>query len=175
MTKPTKWVCAQQRLRSAWASAHSDQSSLCAQWVAKDPSFFHVDSEDSDQTGRMPRPIWVFTGHTVTLLVLSWGGSYHLLEWNWQCYEKTLFQLGKTFLEKWSPCSFFTCVTEAGRELILVSMSTCLIHIFFVLFDHLSFSYSSNDSKNHPVKVFNCVFESLRPVKIKTSLLSYRD
>ena len=26
MTKPTKWVCAQQRLRSAWASAQSDQS-----------------------------------------------------------------------------------------------------------------------------------------------------
>ena len=26
MTKPTKWVCAQRRLRSAWASAQSDQS-----------------------------------------------------------------------------------------------------------------------------------------------------
>ena len=25
-------------------------SSLCAQWVAKDPSFLHADSEDSDQT-----------------------------------------------------------------------------------------------------------------------------
>ena len=29
-------------------------SSLCAQWVAKDPSFLHADSEDSDQTGRCP-------------------------------------------------------------------------------------------------------------------------
>ena len=48
-------MCAQQRLRSAWASAQSDQSSLCAQWVAKDPSFLHTDSEDSDETGRMPR------------------------------------------------------------------------------------------------------------------------
>ena len=57
MTKPTKWVCAQRRLRSAWASAQSDQSSLCAQWVAKDPSFLYADSEDSDQTGR--------TGHFV--------------------------------------------------------------------------------------------------------------
>ena len=27
------------------------------QWVAKDPSFLHADSEDSDQTGRMPRLI----------------------------------------------------------------------------------------------------------------------
>ena len=41
--------------RSAWASSQSDQSSLCTQWVAKDPSFLHADSKDSDQTGRMPR------------------------------------------------------------------------------------------------------------------------
>ena len=34
-------------------------------------------SEDSDQTGRMPRLIWVFAGRTVTLLVLSRGGSYY--------------------------------------------------------------------------------------------------
>ena len=39
------------------------ESSLCAQWVAKDTSFLHADSEDSDQTGRMPMLIWVFTGH----------------------------------------------------------------------------------------------------------------
>ena len=30
MTEPTKWVCAQQRLRSAWASTQSDQSLHCA-------------------------------------------------------------------------------------------------------------------------------------------------
>ena len=29
MTKPTKWLCAQRRLRSAWASAQSDQSLCC--------------------------------------------------------------------------------------------------------------------------------------------------
>ena len=29
MTKPTKWVCAQRRLRSAWASAQSEQSLHC--------------------------------------------------------------------------------------------------------------------------------------------------
>ena len=33
------------------------ESSLCAQWVAKDPRFFRADSEASDQTGRMPRLI----------------------------------------------------------------------------------------------------------------------
>ena len=53
MTKPTKWLCTQLRLRSAWASAQSDQSSLCAQWIAKDSGFLNADSENSDQTGWM--------------------------------------------------------------------------------------------------------------------------
>ena len=57
-------------IRPVWS-----ESSLCAQWVAKDPGFLHADREDSDQTGRMPRLIWVFAGRTVILLVLSWGGS----------------------------------------------------------------------------------------------------
>ena len=39
-----------------------DQSSLCAQWVAKDPRFLQADSEDSDQTGQMPELIRVFAG-----------------------------------------------------------------------------------------------------------------
>ena len=64
MTKPTKWLCAQRRLGcSGWS-----ESSLCTQWVAKDPGFLHVDSEDSDQTGRMPRLIRVFAGRIATLL-----------------------------------------------------------------------------------------------------------
>ena len=58
-------------IRPVWS-----ESWLCTQWVAKDPSFLHADSEDSDQTGRMPRLIWVFAGRTVTLLVLSCRGSY---------------------------------------------------------------------------------------------------
>ena len=65
MTKPTKLLCTQRRLRSAWAFAQSDQSLRCALiWVAKDPSFLHADSKDSDQTGWMPRLIWVFAGCT---------------------------------------------------------------------------------------------------------------
>ena len=54
MTKPTKW-----HIPPVWS-----ESSLCAQWVAKDPRFLHADSEDSDQTERMPRLIWVFAGRT---------------------------------------------------------------------------------------------------------------
>ena len=40
------------------------ESSLCAQWVAKDPSFLHVDSKDFDQIGRMPQLISVFAVRT---------------------------------------------------------------------------------------------------------------
>ena len=58
-------------IRPVWS-----ESSLFAQLVAKDPRFLHADSKDSDQTGRMPRPIWVFAGRLVILLVLSWGGSF---------------------------------------------------------------------------------------------------
>ena len=38
------------------------ESLQCTPWVAKDPRFLHVDSEDSDHTGWMPRLIWVFAG-----------------------------------------------------------------------------------------------------------------
>ena len=50
------------------------ESSLCTLWVAKDPLFLHADSEDSDQTLRMPRLIWVFAGHTGHFVgfVLQW-------------------------------------------------------------------------------------------------------
>ena len=59
-------------IRLVWS-----ESSLCAHGVAKGPRFLHADSKDSDQTGRMPRLIWVFAGRTLILLVLSWGGSYN--------------------------------------------------------------------------------------------------
>ena len=61
-------------IRPVWS-----ESSLCAQWVAKDPRFLHADSEDSDQTGRMPRLIWVFAGGTLIFLVLSCHGSFCII------------------------------------------------------------------------------------------------
>ena len=69
-------------IRPVWS-----EPSLCAQWVAKGPSFLHADSKDSDQTGRMPRMIWVFAGRTVILLVLSWCGSF---------FEVTMLKTGLT-------------------------------------------------------------------------------
>ena len=53
--KTNKMTCDPSEDRSACASAQSDQFTLCAQWMAQDSMFLHEDSEDSDQTGRMPR------------------------------------------------------------------------------------------------------------------------
>ena len=59
-------------IRPIWSesslSAWRKLGSLATHWVH---------SEDSDQTGRMPRLIWVFAGRTVILLVLSCRGSNH--------------------------------------------------------------------------------------------------
>ena len=58
------------------------ESLQCAQWVAEDPRFLHADSEDTDQTwqtGQMPRLIWVFAGCTchfvgfVMMLLIYWN------------------------------------------------------------------------------------------------------
>ena len=68
-------VCPAKTQISLGISPVWSKSSPCMQWVAKDPSFLHADSEDSVQTGRMPRLIWVFAGHAATLLVLSCHGS----------------------------------------------------------------------------------------------------
>ena len=96
MTKPTKWHVRPAKtqvsldIRPVWS-----ESSLCTQCVAKGPSFLHADSEDSDQTGRMPRLIWVFAGrrcHFVGFVVM-WLIYYHCnailvatIKWDISCY-----------------------------------------------------------------------------------------
>ena len=63
VTKPAKWSVRPAKtqislgIHPVWS-----ESSQCAQWVAKDPLLFHAHSKDSDQTGQMPRLIWVFAG-----------------------------------------------------------------------------------------------------------------
>ena len=76
MTKPTKWHVRPAKtqislgIRPVWSksslSAWRKLGFLATHWAH---------SKDSDQTGRMPRLIWVFAGRTVTLLVLSCHGS----------------------------------------------------------------------------------------------------
>ena len=62
------------------------ESSLSAQWVAKDQSFLHVESEDSDQTGQMPRLIWVFTGRTCHFVCFVMSGL-KFLNYSTICFQ----------------------------------------------------------------------------------------
>ena len=70
VTKPAKWQYAQRRLRSAWASAQSDQRLRFALngWLRIQAFFMRT-------TKTLIRLIWVFAWRTTTLLLLSWGGS----------------------------------------------------------------------------------------------------
>ena len=70
-TKPTKWLRAQQRLRSAWASDQSDQSLRCPL-----NSFLHVDSKDSDQTDLSLR--WAHTHFVIPPTLKKLTGHGHV-------------------------------------------------------------------------------------------------
>ena len=64
-TKPTKWYVRPAKTQiSLGIGPVWSESSLCTLRVANDPRFLHADNEDSDQTARMPRLIWVFAGCT---------------------------------------------------------------------------------------------------------------
>ena len=143
MTKPTKWVCAQRRLESAWASAQSDQCLCCAlSWVAKNPSFLHADSEDSDQLRQMPRLIRVLARRSLILLVLSCRGSFHeflwqfmLVKWLFFCFLFMVYVLLRVVTDTkfcvrsekccplWegfaSPCHFSKCHFSKWKNLLL--------------------------------------------------------
>ena len=53
-------LCRSAKLRSAWASAQSDQSSLSA-WRNIGPLTTYWAHSETDQTERMPRLVWVFS------------------------------------------------------------------------------------------------------------------
>ena len=124
VTKPTQWHVHPAKtqislgIRPVWS-----ESSLCAQWVAEGPSFLHRDSEDSDQTGRMPRLIWVFDGRTRTLLVLSRGGSFVIMISTLKQFDVILLLL-YSFVRP----SFlaFATLLDGGDKTILCDLCLCL-------------------------------------------------
>ena len=86
MTKQRKWHVRPSKtqislgIRPVWSesllSAWRKLGSLATQWAHR---------EGSDQTGWMPRLIWVFAGRTVILLLLSCHGScsFVILQTDW--------------------------------------------------------------------------------------------
>ena len=81
-------------IRPVWS-----ESSLCAQLVAKDPLFLHADSEDSDQTGRMPSWSESSLGAHAILLVLSWGGTFQVTINSFKWRVKNEIMLCNTILK----------------------------------------------------------------------------
>ena len=102
-------------IRPVWSesllSAWRNLGSLATHWAY---------SVDSDQTGQIPRLIWVFAGHTVILLVLSW----RRLKW---CY-------GNFFQEHWEhtdqPCE---CLQDVS---IVTIMSHVMRKPFYAICEH---------------------------------------
>ena len=79
-------MCAQQRLRSPWASAQSDHSlhSMHDETMTRSSTTHWAHSEDACQTRRMPRLIRVFTGcigHFVGFVML-WLIYLFLFSWS---------------------------------------------------------------------------------------------
>ena len=75
---PENDVCTQQRLRSTWASAQSDQSSLSEWRKLGSLATCWAHSKDWSVWG-MPRLIWAVNGHTFHFVGLSCGSSLDCL------------------------------------------------------------------------------------------------
>ena len=99
-------------IRPVWS-----ESSLCALWVAKDPRFLHAERGDSDQTGRMPRLIWVFARRTLILLVLSCRGSSTFCHPQYVCPETEIWKRVSLVMRKynrWTALSPFCVITDSN-------------------------------------------------------------
>ena len=86
VTKPTKWLCAQRRLRSAWASTQSDQIPRCAlSAYLRSQDFFMRTAKTLIRLGGCPGWSESTLGAHVSVLVCheaaqsSWGGSVIIL------------------------------------------------------------------------------------------------
>ena len=129
-------------IRPVWS-----EFSLYAQWVAKDPRFLHADSEDSNQTGRMPRLIWVFAGRTCHFLVLSCGGS------NLEAWHMLIF----TVHSKWPPFYYLKYRSHkrfCSDSVIVYSIEPC--HSDAVYFVLVEYRYVDTFMKWEKVKQMVC-------------------
>ena len=104
------------QIRPVWS-----ESSLCALCVAKDPSFLHADSEDSDQTGRMPRLIWVFAGRTCHFVVFVMRRLILCCKWTRRPIRMTV-RIASTITENCSSW-FIGSGRIASAELICMAIS----------------------------------------------------
>ena len=85
------------------------ESSLCAQWVAKDPGFLHADSEDTDQTG-----LWSDWVDAQADLSLRWMHSHFV-----------------GFVLSWLTCCFISYICRTPWTFCVLSTFWQLANVFF--------------------------------------------
>ena len=146
MTKPTKWHVRPAKARISlgihpvWSesslSAWRKLGSLATHWAH---------SKDSDQTGRMPRLIWVFAGRTCHFV----GFVTRQFKWLRLCRFSVFFQI---------------VLSKKNHN----SWSFCLMDIFL-----LTPQYNNATHVNMPIHEKTCL-RQFGPGKNQTSLLSYR-
>ena len=102
-------ICAQRRLRSAWASAQSDQSLRWPHGETLGSLLHNGRIVTTDQTGR--RLIWVSAGDTGHLLGLSYCGSF-IRHFSNMCYYQSISFLLKWLNDNKKIISFLIIVTQ---------------------------------------------------------------
>ena len=173
MTKPTKWPVHPAKtqislgIRPVWSVSAKTQislgirpvwseSSLCTQWVAKDPSFLHADSKDSDQTGRMPgwsesslgtKPLCWFCHEVAHLCVhfcfksdmqLPYTPLRFIIGFIHVCYDDNFTEkskiLGHTKNFLYEPCHEKTCLCHMRTTKAQISLRICAVWSVPLLF-----------------------------------------
>ena len=127
MTKPTKWHVRPAKtqinlgIRPDWS-----ESSLCAQWVAKDPSFLHADAQADLSL------LWAF-GHFVCFvmrrLISFYYKAFHVLTRLIPCSHafSVLLSIVITILRKESLSLCFSCIC------LFILCAKCFVFVLLLL------------------------------------------
>ena len=96
MIKPTKWHVHPAKTQISLGIRPVQSESLLSAWRKLGSLATHwVHSEDSDQTGRMPRLIWVFAGHSHFVGFVMWWLkciSSALVHMIWSIYISEIYE-----------------------------------------------------------------------------------
>ena len=147
MTKPTIWHVRPAKtqisrgIHPVWSESSLSAWRKLGSWTSH-----WAHSEDSDQTGRMPRLIWVFDGRTVIFLVLSWGGSII------SNLKKKNVSFG-TFLACWLPAHLqISCRSDMEMEIRKEpKLFCCIILLYKMLWITRIMLNKSMTNMNHVV------------------------
>ena len=121
----TKWLCAQRRLRSAWASAQSDQSFRSLLEETLGPQL-HIEctAKTLIRLGGFPGWSESWLGAYVILLVLPWGVSFYFLIINFLHYHH--------YFAVFTSLGYDLEEVENNREMVLLSCSLILLSCFLI-------------------------------------------